>query len=310
MRKFDDSLKHFDSDIKTRADIVRSIALEEVLKRTGSFRHRYDKAKWHSPRGVLSVRGEKFFNWAAGVGGGGAISLVIHLMEYDFKSSVNWLSHNFSSSGTSGTGTTNLQEIDRRVSVRRVRREDSEILKLPQKDDHRLPKIIQYLTHQRCLPKAVIHELIRRGILYADDKGNAVFLLLGKEKRVVGAEIRGTNDNLRKWHGIASGSKKELGCFYLRSRGAKKVVLCESAIDAISYFVLHSNCMAVSTAGANPTPPWLSTLIDKGFEIFCAFDSDRTGDTMAYKMITLYPVVKRLRPEKHDWNEVLQEMRR
>jgi hypothetical protein len=29
---------------------------------------------------------------------------------------------------------------------------------------------------------------------------------------------------------------------------------------------------------------------------------------MAYKMITLYPVVKRLRPEKHDWNEALQKM--
>jgi hypothetical protein len=288
--------------IKKRADSVRDITLEEVLKRTGSDRHPWDKAKWRTSQGVVSISGEKFINWTAGIGGGGAIDLVIHLMGYDFKTAVNWLWQNFSPS-IYGAGASNHQEGDMDMGI-----SDLKTLKLPQRDDDKLPHLLQYLTHKRCLPEAAVNYLIRRGILYADNKGNAVFLLLGKEKRVVGAEIRGTNDNPKKWHGMASGSRKDLGCFYLKGKGANKVVLCESAVDAISYFVLHSNCMAVSTTGANPKPPWLSTLIDKGFEIFCAFDSDRTGDTMAYKMRTLYPVVKRLRPEKHDWNEVLQEM--
>lgn len=160
--------------------------------------------------------------------------------------------------------------------------------------------------HQRCLTPAIIDHLIGRGIVYADNKSNAVFLLLGKEKKVVGAEIRGTKDYLRKWHAMASGSKKERGCFYLRAKGANKVVLCESAIDAISYFVLHSNCIAVSTSGATPNPAWLSLFIDKGFEIFCGFDADDTGDRMAESMIKLYPRIKRLRPAKQDWNEVLK----
>ena len=283
-------------EIKNRADIVRRIELEEILKRIGSFRHRYDKSKWHTPQGVLSVRGEKFINWAAGIGGGGAIDLVIHLMEYDFKTAVNWLCRNFS---PIPIGASNHQEMDRD-------RGDSKTLKLPTRDDGKSPQIRQYLMHQRCLPKAAVNYLIRRGILYADDKGNAVFLLLGKEKRVVGAEIRGTNDNLRKWRGMATGSKKNLGCFYIRARGANKVVLCESAIDAISYFVLYSNCMAVSTSGATPNPAWLSLFIDKRFEIFCGFDADDTGDRMADSMIKLYPGIKRLRPAKQDWNEVLK----
>lgn len=289
--------------INKRADSVRSIPLEEVLTRTGSHRHPWDKAKWRTSQGVVSISGEKFINWTAGVGGGGAIDLVIHLMGYDFKTAVNWLWRNFS---PPGADVSNHQEMGMDMG-------DLRTLKLPQRDESKLPHLLQYLTHQRCLPKATVNYLIRRGILYADDKGNAVFLLLGKEKRVVGAEIRGTrgtNDYPKKWHGMAVGSRKDLGCFYLRGKRANKVVLCESAIDAISYFVLHSDCMVVSTAGANPKPPWLSTLIAKGFDIFCAFDADRTGDTMAYKMITLYPVVKRLRPERHDWNEVLQEMKR
>ncbi len=49
----------------------------------------------------------------------------------------------------------------------------------------------------------------------------------------------------------------------------------------------------------------LSILIRKGFDIYCGFDSDETGDSTANRMILLYPTVKRLRPNKHDWNEVL-----
>jgi hypothetical protein len=143
-----------------------------------------------------------------------------------------------------------------------------------------------------------------RGKLYADKKGNAVFLLLGKEKKVVGAELRGTIHS--RWHGMASGSKKGLGAFYVKSRNTEKIVLCESAVDALSYFALHPDCMVASTSGANPNPAWLSFFMAKGFEIYCGFDSDETGERAANKMLKLYPMVRRLRPIKHYWNEVLR----
>lgn len=202
-------------EIKNRADIVRLVALEEVLKRTDSYRHRYDKAKWHTPRGEISIGGEKFFNWTAGVGGGGAIDLVIHLMDYDFKSAVSWLSWNFSTIGTS-----NHQDVR---GWKGRRQGGSKTLKLPPKEERRLPQVIQYLTRQRCLPEAVVQYLVRRGVLYADDKGNAVFLMLGKKRRVVGAEIRGTNDRLYKWHGMAHGRrvKKTPGVLLHQSQRGK-----------------------------------------------------------------------------------------
>ena len=55
----------------------------------------------------------------------------------------------------------------------------------------------RYLMYRRFLPQKVVDYLIAGNILYADDKANAVFLLLGKGKRVVGAEIRGTNDHFQ-----------------------------------------------------------------------------------------------------------------
>ncbi|MCP4374162.1 MAG: DUF3991 domain-containing protein [Deltaproteobacteria bacterium] len=292
-------------EIKNRADMARRIALEEILKRSGCLRYRFDKTKWRTPQGTISIRGEKFFNWTAAIGGGGAIDLVIHLMDYDFKSAVSWLSGNFSLSDLSDTFS-NPKVDKNEINHRNHSNGDSKTLRLPPRDDGNLLQIRYYLMHLRCLPKTVVDYLIDRGVLYADNKGNAVFLLLGKGKRVVGAEIRGTNDCLRKWHAVAAGTKKHKGCFYVRDKRAKKLVLCESAIDAISYFVLYPKCMAASTSGVSPNPHWINHFMDSGFEIFCAFDSDEAGERTANKMRELYPAVKRLRPKKHDWNEVLK----
>lgn len=291
------------NEIKTRADMARTIDLEELLKRSGCDRYRFDKNKWHTPQGAISIKGEKFSNWNAGFGGGGAISLVMHLTGYDFKSSIDWIFQHFYLSDIS-------INLNRSTACNKRNPHNGKgkykTLRLPPKDDSKLLQIRRYLMHRRCLPKTVVDYLIDRHVLYADDKANAVFLLLGKGKKVVGAEIRGTNDNFRKWYALATGTKKRDGCFYIRDKGAKKVVLCESAIDAISYFVLHRKCLAISTSGANPNPYWITHFINQGFEIFCAFDSDETGERTANRMRALYPMIKRLRPEKHDWNDVLR----
>ena len=77
------------------ADHLRSIPLEEVLRLSGAQPDRYDRAKWHTARGVLSVRGAKFMNWSCAQGGGGAIDLVMHLHQVGFGSAVQWLGQRF-----------------------------------------------------------------------------------------------------------------------------------------------------------------------------------------------------------------------
>ena len=277
-------------EIGNKARVVRAIELEAVLQRTECNRDRLDKAKWHTPEGVISVTGQKFMNWTQGAGGGGAIDLIMHLRRCDFKTAVFWLSNSFPAAA--------VQTSEKTASI------SHPAFALPKRDDTRVQQIRNYLRDNRCIPTDLIDFLIRSGKLYADNRANAVFLLLGKEKRVVGAELRGTTHS--KWHGLAPGSRKDLGCFYVKSSNTRKAVICESAIDAISYFALQPNCMALSTSGANSTPAWLSILIEKGFEIYCGFDSDDTGDSLADRMIRRYPTVKRLRPPEKDWNEVLQ----
>jgi len=78
-------------DLRRRAAVVREVALEVVLIHRGAVRDRCDKSKWHTEQGPLSVTGPKFMNWERGEGGGGAIDLVMHLADVDFRTAVAWL---------------------------------------------------------------------------------------------------------------------------------------------------------------------------------------------------------------------------
>jgi hypothetical protein len=49
----------------------------------------------------------------------------------------------------------------------------------------------------------------------------------------------------------------------------------------------------------------LSSLRPQPTPIFCGFDADDTGEAMAQAMIALHPSIRRLRPTRKDWNEVL-----
>lgn len=279
------------SEIKNKADLVRKIDLVSILKITGAIQDKYDNKKWHTSTGVISVSGPKFINWRQGLGGGGAIDLIIHLKNLDFKAAVLWLADRF--------------PLDPLQSPPQIKPIPKHLFQPPKEDKARLPQLIAYLSHDRSLPLSLLQSLITSGVLYADLRGNAVFLLLGKEKTVVGAELRGITQI--RWRGMAPGSRKDLGFFRIGNSTARNLILCESAIDALSFLALQPNWMALSTSGATSSPAWLQSFIKNGYHLYCGFDADQTGDLSAQRMIALYPTVKRLRPCKHDWNDVLKE---
>ena len=284
-----------------RADRLRAVPLPAVLRLCGAQPDRYDRRKWHTAQGTLSITGAKFMNWTRGVGGGGAIDLVMHLHGPGFKAALQWLETHFP------------------PSLRLLTPEPSSppppSLRLPPRQPRHLPRVKRYLSIERALPLDLIESLVDSGGLYADHRANAVFLLLGKANHPVGAELRGSGPV--PWRGMAPGSQKDLGCFsvpVLSGSSASTatppaIILCESAIDALSCFVLHPGHRCISTAGARPNPRWLAELLAPGIPIFCGFDADATGDAMAQEMIVRHPTVQRLRPSNHDWNDTLRSVR-
>ena len=135
-----------------------------------------------------------------------------------------------------------------------------------------------------------------------------MFLLLGPDATAVGAELRGTT--ACTWRGLAPGSRKDRGFFSVPSTPSRAMVLCESAIDAISCHALHPNYRCLSTSGARPDPAWLRALLSQGLPIYCGFDADPTGDTMAQRMRDRHPSIRRLRPRAKDWNNLLRQLSR
>lgn len=279
-------------EIGDRANHVRGIPLQTVLAAMGATRDRHDRAKWRTERGGISVNGARFMDWGCGRGGGGAIDLVMHVRGLGFKAAVAWLGERFPAIGGFVEP---CQPVPRRAELR-----------LPPPCPALQARVVSYLEHERALQRVLIDELVAGGTVYADARGNAVFVLLGKKKAPVGAELRGTTHI--QWRGMAAGTRKDDGYFSVPAAGgaAAAVVLCESAIDAMSCRVLYPDSLCISTSGARPDPGWLAELMRDGCDTYCGFDADLTGDAMAAAMLARYPTVRRLRPTMHDWNDVLR----
>ena len=269
------------------APTLRSIPLEQVLPLLGAQPDRFDHHKWHTLVGDISVTGAKFMNWHLDCGGGGAIDLVIHVLGLDFKAAVDWLATHFPNASSSQP----MPPIPPPINI-----------PLPAPDQ--LARVANYLINHRRLPPALLYPLIESGSLYADARANAVFLMHDSHNIPVGAELRGSSSCC--WRGMAPGSRKDLGFFSIPAQPMPSVILCESAIDAISCFALHPTHRCLSTAGARPNPSWLPHIIATASHVLCAFDSDPTGDAMARSLISEHPSVQRLRPPRKDWNDLLR----
>ena len=284
-------------------DRLRAVPLETVLTLRGARRDPHDREKWHTERGPLSVTGGKFMNWHQNRGGGGAIDLVMHLTGVDYGAALRWL-QTYATVGLPAASPPAAAPSSGKPATARM----PAALRLPLPVPRRLPRVRQYLTRRRGLCSSWLETLFQSGQLYADGHANAVFVLLaGKAQRPVGAELRGTGP--RAWRGMATGSNKDLGYFWIGTRAAREIVLCESAIDAISCFQIHPQRICISTSGVRADPPWLRALIARGYTILCGFDADHPGDAAAARMLAIHPTVRRLRPSAHDWNDVLTSSR-
>lgn len=273
--------------LRARADTVRGIPLAQVLGALGARPDPQDRAKWHTDRGPLSVTGCKFMNWRTGGGGGGAIDLAMHLKGLDFKAAVGWLSERF---GACGDGV--------------FPPNSPRPLCLPPGNEGNLRRVREYLCLERGLDLEAFEPLIEAGTLYADGRANAVFVLRSEHGQPVGAELRGTTS--ARWRGLAPGSRRDGGYFCAGPAQARQIILCESAIDALSCATLHPRALCVSTSGARPHPAWLPDLLAKGYELYCGFDSDEAGERCAQAMLAAHPAVRRMRPTLHDWNDELK----
>jgi hypothetical protein len=149
--------------------------------------------------------------------------------------------------------------------------------------------------------------------LYADARGNAVFVMqAGKPNRPIGAELRGTGQ--RVWRGLAPGSSKNAGYFWIGDPSAQHIVLCESAIDAISCHQFHAECRLhhwEGPASASRLREFVPTPLGcpRCWRAATTSTAASTPTSPARPPVTrCSPVIGRSNacvPRDHDWNDVL-----
>jgi 5S rRNA maturation endonuclease (ribonuclease M5) len=286
------------------ANQVRDLPLKEVAYELGLEANPQDKHKWQNEQHTINITGSKFYDWKQMKGGGGAIDLVMHINECDYKQSVAWLGDRFGEGAAIEAVTYKTREIIRNEPVQKF------IPPVPEQSKWLTVK--QYLTRTRLLPSGLVDRLHEQGLIYADQNQNAVFIRRSiDEDKITGATLRGTAGEDNQFKGLAKGSKRKDGWFYFergeQSRDpVRRVVLVESPIDAMSLAVLErtdsKKTLYLSTDGAGGIPmEYLKQVKD----VVIAFDRDRSGQSMAERIKTQLPNAVCKSPKAIDWNQDL-----
>ncbi|MEL7419597.1 MAG: MobV family relaxase [Cyanobacteria bacterium J06555_3] len=287
-----------------QADKVRDLPLHDVAYELGLEPDPKDKHKWQSADHTITITGSKFYDWKQMHGSGGAIDLVMHINEYDYKQSVTWLSDRFGEGATIEAVTYKAKEI--------IQHEQVPEFTPPLPDFDKWLSVRKYLTRTRLLPSGLVDLLHEQGLVYADQNQNAVFIRRALEgQKITGASLRGTVGEDNKFKGLAKGSKRSQGWFHF-DKGeqsgdpVRRVVLVESPIDAMSLSVLErtnsKKTLYLSTDGAGQIPlKYLQEIKD----IVIAFDRDLAGAEMAQRIKTQLPQAVVKSPKTVDWNQDL-----
>jgi 5S rRNA maturation endonuclease (ribonuclease M5) len=169
-----------------------------------------------------------------------------------------------------------------------------------------------YLNKRGIFPDT-IESVLFRGTIYADKRNNVIFPH-HDEEGICGYEIR--ND---QYKGYSEGGTKGLWHSQENSED-KRLVICESPIDCLSYYYLFDEGQTRYVATGGTLSEKQKDLIREalakiqGGEIIIATDRDEAGEKLAGELGKLAPEGSRIFrhcPENQkDWNEALtQELR-
>ena len=291
--------------LKKEADQLRGLDLPEVLTELYGARETQDSKPTYKTRkfeladgGKLAVTGDLWIDNLTGKGGKGAINMVMHLSGYGqsgYKQAIRELAEVFGPGGAQKAVTRHISDSLPHQAKVITEQAIKEPLQLPPPCPETWHRVRGYLTGERKLPERLVDAAHARGLVYSDRRGNCVFPC-DKES---GAFIRGTG---------TQPFKRTMGQGHLpySLRGTdNKVIVTESAIDALTLKTMHPTSVIIATGGNMPLErlkPYLA-----GKEIYLAHDKDKGGEIQAARIREQYPDAQRLTPPQgKDWNAYLQ----
>ncbi|MBD2534097.1 plasmid recombination protein [Nostoc flagelliforme FACHB-838] len=296
-------------ELKTQQ--LRDLDLEDVAWELGLH---HEEGKWKGHGHIINIDGPKFYDFAPDQqkGSGGAIDLVMHVNQCNFRQAVVWLDERFESAGVE------------RAAIAHVKNRAADIIQTeprpqfapPVEDKANWSAIEHYLTQKRGIPSDCIQMLHNQGLVYADQQQNAVFVMRNLDGQRNGAFLRGTRGENNSFKGYSKGTKRSDSWFYFHLGGkandkTSTAILCKSPIDAISRAMLEylirgdvpperTVYMAIDDFKSLP----LERLRDIN-NIVVAFGNDKSSDAAAQRVLELIPQSQIKKSQAHDWNQQL-----
>ncbi|MHC5917720.1 MAG: MobV family relaxase, partial [Nostoc sp.] len=298
-------------ELKTQQ--LRDLELSDVAWELGLD---YERERWRGHGHIINIDGPKFYDFAPDQqkGSGGAIDLVMHVNNCNFRQAVVWLHERFGEAGVERAAIAHVK--NRAADI--IQTEPRTPFQLPVEEKSKWSSVSNYLTQKRGIPENFVELLHKRGLVYADDQQNAVFVMrnLGEEPQAIGAFLRGTRGENNTFKGYEKGTVRREGWFHFRLGGqptepVEKVVLLKSPIDAVSFAMLEYQLrgdvppnktlyMAVDNPKSLPVEQ-----LQNIPNLQVAFDSDDSGNAAARVVKELLPQSKRIKCKASDWNQQL-----
>lgn len=297
---------------ESQANLLRDIPLESIAYHLRLHPHPKYQGRWVNVDHTINITGSRFYDFVGKQhGGGGAIDLVMHLLNCNFREAVAWLHDTFGESDTLRAVTHHARTEAEKI----IAEEKPKQFVAPVLDESKWGDVRSYLVGVRKLPGTLVDNLHAAGLIYSDEKQNAIFLMRSlPDGEVTGAYIRGTYGFNNTFHGIAKGSKLSKGWFHFTTgQGEDKItraVLTKSPIEALSVAVLNHSLLGKTIYIAVDSSCCMPVEFLSYFkEVVAAYDNDGVGEEIAGAVKKLLPQTTRLKPLCADWNQQLILMR-
>ena len=284
------------------ATVARDIPLVDVLNSFGCVQKENDPKNWDTPVGRISLQEftsptdvDIFYNHDLAKGGGGAIDLVMHLGEYNFKEAMAYITTNLG-----GVATAEAAALHRvKKTIKEAAAEPVAPYVAPAGVDSTWPHVFDYLTRTRGISADVVSKYHKIGYLMSDAYQNVVIVNNTKN----GHSLRGTLPGSR-----FKGSRGVKGFFSPNTGNtATPVFVCEGALDALS--LRSAGVSAIATQGNTDMAALHEFLLKYralGYHLVAAFDNDDAGAKMAQAVMSWDDIgASYAKPVGKDWNDDL-----
>jgi Plasmid recombination enzyme len=283
-------------------DPLRSVSLEKVAEALCLESDHQARPTWRHEGHQIRINGTQFYDWheTQMKGGGGAIDLVMHVNQSDFKSAVAWLHNRFGEEMVKKAGSEHAEMMAQEGGIPRF--------EPPVPAPEYWAEVRSYFVSQQ-LPGGLIDALHDQGLLYADDEQNAVFLQRDfVTKEVTGAYVQSGD----QFSGTVLGSDRGRGRFYWLRGGeaedrVQQVVVGQTPMDVLAIGVMLPEptvkTMYLSADGVLP----MEYL--KGFSperVRVGINRDEMGWHLAQQAREELPEVRQVQSDEADWVESLR----